>query len=141
MATQTATLQQHSEKFEAMASTDARVARLEELVTSMTTTRSGLESAVPTPITTRTPQVQRNPVRRSLLSTDPATTTSRSIPTSTPLITPPLITEAERAEVKKYEMKDVLKLMRNHLLKSLRYDDWLRFLSSIDFSTIRMQCA
>ena len=54
---QSATLQQHSEKFDALASTDARVARLEELVTSLTTTRSGGESAVPTPAITRAPQV------------------------------------------------------------------------------------
>jgi hypothetical protein len=73
MAQNSATLQQHSEKFEAMTSTDARLARLEEMVTSLTTTsRSGGEPTLPTPATTaRTPRLQHyiRPVRRELLPT------------------------------------------------------------------------
>ena len=122
----------HSAQLAAMASTDARVERLEALVDSLTTTRTGGEMTTPT--TTRTPTVQRVSVRRSLLPTIPEATTSRSPQAPTPtrsFAAPSRTPEEQHAIVEKYELRNVLKLMSSRVLKSLHYDSWLRFYRSL----------
>ena len=111
------------------AAADARMARLEELVASLQSTRSVEQVSAPTPATTtaRTPQLHYvPPVRRQLLPAVPEATPSAPLlpqcPTpSFPTQTPELIHQ----EVEKYEMKSVMKLMAQKKLKFLRYEDWL----------------
>ena len=122
------TMAAHTARIEELALTNARVGRLEELVTSLTSTRTGGESTVPAPIITRTPQVPRVSVRRSLMPTVPEATTSRPLPTPTrSFISPPMTPEAVHAEIAEYELKAVMKIMKSNILKSLHYDGWLRF--------------
>ena len=128
----TAIAAQHQERNEAQAAADDRMARLEELVATLTTSRSVDQVSIPTPPTTsaRTPQLNYiPPVRRQLLPVVPETATSAAplLPACPVIEFPEQAPELVRKEVEKYEMKSVMKLMATKKLKHLKYDDWLQF--------------